>query len=381
MDLDGLRVVDLTTLLPGPYATQLLADMGAAVIKVERPDGGDPARTLSAATGPDVFGAVNRGKQSVTLDLQTDEGRAAFRALAADADVVIEGFRPGVVERLGVDYETVRNYNPDVVYCSLTGFGATGPHRDRAGHDLNYVGMAGLLDTTRSKAGEVAIPGYPVADMAGGLYAVVSILGALLSRELGGGGGEHLDVSMTDAVLALSQAVAADAFEGGDPTGRETALTGQFPFYDVYETADGELVTLAALEPRFFQSFCAAIDRPDLAAKQLAGGDEREALGAAIAEEIGSRTLEECLALGEETMVAPVWTVPEALDSDHVEARDLVWGQESAAGPRVGVPAIASGGFEAEESVPDLGAHTESALRAAGYDEAGIEELRDADVI
>jgi alpha-methylacyl-CoA racemase len=383
MRLSEVTVLDLTTLLPGPYATQLLADMGADVVKVERPGTGDGARAMAAGGGPAVFSAVNRGKRSVTLDLKAEAGRAAFLRLAAAADVVVEGFRPGVVDRLGVDYGAVAERNPDVVYCSLTGFGATGPHRDRAGHDLNYVGMAGLLDMTRAEEdGRPAIPGFPVADMAGGLMAALSVVSALLARELGDGGGEHLDVSMTDAVLSLSQAVAPAAFAGGDPAGRETPLTGQYPCYDVYETADGEHVTLAALEPEFWLAFCEAVGREDLVGEQFSDDPAtRDALRAELADLFASRTREQWEAdLGEEVMVAPVRSLAEALDSDHARERGLV--VEDGPGPRVGFPARSSAGLGGHGGgVPDLGAHAAEVLREHGFDEEEVRRLREDGVI
>jgi crotonobetainyl-CoA:carnitine CoA-transferase CaiB-like acyl-CoA transferase len=385
VQLDGVRVVDLTTLLPGPYATQLLADAGAEVIKVERPGTGDEARAMAAAGAPDVFSAVNRGKRSVALDLSTDGGREAFAAVAADADVVIEGFRPGVVDRLGVDYEAVREYNPGVVYCSLTGYGATGPHRDRAGHDLNYAAMAGLVDATRSRRGDPAIPGVPVADLAGGLFVAFSILGALLSRELGDGTGEYVDVAMTDVLLSFSQPLAADALAGGDPTGRESHLTGRFPCYDLYATADGGHVALAALEPRFWRAFCEAVDRPDLVDRHLSPDPEvRAALRAELDAVFGARPREEWAAFGAdhgEAMVTPVRSVREAVESDHAAARGILRGEDSPAGPRVGFPAIPSGGLDPDETVPELGEHTGDVLRAAGYDDAALDRLRAAGAI
>lgn len=393
MRLDGIRVLDLTRLLPGPYATQLLADMGADVIKVERPGVGDYARAVDAAWESDLFGALNRGKRSVTLDLKTDEGCEAFLGLASESDVVIEGFRPGVVDRLGVSYEEVCERNEQVVYCSLSGFGATGPLRDRVGHDLNYVALAGLLDMTRAtREGRPAIPGFPIADMAGGLFAAFSIVGALLSRELDAGG-EYIDLALTDVVFSFSQAVVGEAFAGADPRARETALTGQYPCYGVYETADGRYVTLAALESAFWEAFCEAIDRPDLVDKHFAEDPEtRDQVREAVADAFRERTRDEWeAALGDEdVMVAPVLTMTEAIEHPHVEARDFVEGTEadtrSLVGrgetPRIGFPARTAHGLGGtDEAVPDLGEHTEEVLREAGYSHEGIEELREADAI
>jgi len=383
MRLTDVTVLDLTRLLPGPYATQLLADLGAEVLKVERPGTGDYARAMATGGGPDVFSAVNRGKQSVTLDLKTDAGREALLDLAAAADVVVEGFRPGVVERLGVGPEAVRERNPGVVYCSLSGFGATGPNRDRAGHDLNYVAMTGLLEMTRAEeGGRPAIPGFPVADMAGGLVGAVSILGALLDRELGDGTGETIDVGLADAVLSLSQAVAPAAFDGGDPRGGTTALTGRYPCYDVYETEDGEYVTLAALEPEFWRAFCEAVDRADLAGKQFAGDPAvRETVREAVADVFAGDTREGWEArLGDaDVMVAPVRSVAEALDSDQARERVVV---DEPAGERVGFPARSSDGLgDHDGTVPDLGEHTEAVLREHGFDDGDLAALREADAL
>lgn len=381
MRLDGVRILDLTRLLPGPYATQLLADAGADVIKVEEPGRGDYARFSGAGDdGPGVFEAVNRGKRSAALDLKSEAGRDAFHRLAADADAVVEGFRPGVTERLGIDYDSVCEHNPDIVYTSLTGYGATGPHRDRAGHDLNYIAMAGLLDMTRpAPDGEPTIPGYQVADMGGGLFAAFATVGALLSRELGGGGGEHVDVSMTDVVASFSQSIAGEALTGGDPRPGETTLTGELPCYDVYETEDGRYVTLGALEPPFFAAFCEAIDRPELASDHLSQDPEvREALRDELAGEFRSRTQAEWEdLLGEGTMTAPVRTPAEALSSSLFRERGLI--EEGGDVPRVSFPAIPSGGLDRQGGEPPgLGEHTEEVLREAGLADDEVAALLDA---
>ncbi|NHN60858.1 MULTISPECIES: CaiB/BaiF CoA-transferase family protein [Halorussus] len=387
MRLDGVRVLDLTRLLPGPYATQLLADAGADVVKVEDPDRGDYAREMGPFTDRDVgamFDSVNRGKRSVAVDLKSEAGREAFYALVESADAVVEQFRPGVVDRLGVDYETLRKHNGELVYCSLSGYGQTGPYADRAGHDLNYVGLAGLLDMTREDAdAPPQIPGYQVADLGGGLFAAFAVVGALASRELGNTGGEYVDVAMSDVVLSFSQSVAYPALTGGNPRPGETELTGGVPWYDVYECADGRYVTLAALEPAFWAAFCEAVGREDLTGKH--GTDDpavREALRDELAALFASRSRERWLeTLGDETMTAPVNTPAEAVEHPQFEARGVVERPDDAP-PRVGFPGRSSAEPEAtDERVPERGQHTDEVLREVGLADADLAALREADAI
>lgn len=388
MRLTGVRILDLSRLLPGPYATQLLADLGADVIKVEDPGMGDYARDLPPTTEQGVgrlFDAVNRGKRSVAIDLKRDRGRDLFYRLATEADVVFEQFRPGVAERLGVDYATVAEHNPDVVYCSLSGYGQTGPYADRVGHDLNYVGVAGLLDMTRESSEEAPrIPGYPIADMAGGLFAAFSIVGALASRALGNTGGEYVDVSMTDVVVSLSQAVTTDALAGEDPRPGETQLTGRDPWYDVYKAADGRYLTLAALEPKFWEAFCSTVDRPDLVDYHLTDDPaERRALREELTDLFAERPRSAWLAdLTEaETMVGPVHTPRELLEDPQLRARGIVI-RPDAAPPRVGFPARSNAAAATtDESVPGHGEHTEGLLRDLGIPSNRIDALRDEGVI
>ena len=389
MDLTGVRVLDLTRLLPGPYATQLLADMNADVVKIEDPEVGDYARSMAPET-PDgvgaIFAAVNDGKRSVAVDLKDDDGRDVFYELVADADVVIEGFRPGVAERLGVDYDSVRERNADVVYCSLSGYGQTGPYRDRVGHDLNYASVAGLVDMTRARAdGPPAIPGYPIGDMAGGVFAAFSVVSALLSRSLGNRAGTFVDVSMTDAVLSFAQPVASAAFAGHDPRPRATELTGKLPCYDVYRTADDRYVSIAALEPKFWQTLCEALAHPELVEHHHAEDDAvREAVRETLAATFRSKTQAEWEdELGDrDVMFAPVRTPTEAIADPHATERGLV--EDDGAGvPRIGFPANASPPIDRESAngLPERGEHTEEVLESAGVDAATIESLRDRDVI
>lgn len=386
MQLDSVRVLDLSRLLPGPYATQLLADAGADVVKVEDTDAGDYARQMPPVTERGVgalFDGVNRGKRSVALDLKSEKGRDAFYRLVEEGDVVFEGFRPGVAERLEIDYETLVEYNEDLVYCSLSGYGQTGPYAERVGHDLNYVGVAGLLDMTREDESMTPqIPGYQIGDLGGGLFAAFSIVGGLLSRELGNGG-EYIDVAMTDVVASFSQAISHEALTGGDPRPGETALTGRFPWYNVYETADGRYLTLAALEPKFWETFCEEVDREDLV--EYHGSEDPAELTAvreALTEVFASRSRDAWLeALSDETMVGPVCTPAEALEHPQLEARGLIERLDDAP-PRIGFPAVGSSIPESrDESIPAHGEHTDELLASVGYDEDERAGLREAGII
>ena len=370
---------------PGCFPVHTLADMGADVVKVEDTGAGDYARHTPPMSDRGVgstFESVNRGKRSVAVDLKSDAGLEVFYQLVEDADVVFEQFRPGVVVRLDIDYETLTRYNADIVYCSLSGYGQTGPYADRVGHDLNYVGLAGLLDMTREdEAMSPQMPGYQIGDLGGGLFAGFGILGGLLSRELGGGG-EYIDVSMTDVVASFSQAIAYQALTGGDPRPGETPLTGEFPWYDIYETADGRYVTLGALEPKFWEAFCTETGREDLLDVHMTDDpDELAALREELAALFASRTREEWLeTLSDKTMTAPVLTPSEALE--HPQIDDRIVRRPEEAPTRVGFPAVGTDiPTPSNESVPGQGEHTDRALREAGYDDETIARLREDDMI
>jgi alpha-methylacyl-CoA racemase len=373
MRLDDVRVLDLTRLLPGPYATQLLADFGADVVKVEDTGAGDYARAMPPYTDRGtgvVFDAVNRGKRSIALDLKSEDGQGAFYRLVETADVVVEGFRPGVTERLGIDYATLSGYNDTLVYCSLSGYGQSGPLSTRAAHDLNYIGVAGLLDMTREDDGErPRIPGYPIGDMAGGLFAGFAIVTALLSRELGGGG-EYLDCTLTDPVVSFSQVVSMLGFDG-DPRPGETPLTGEYPWYDVYAAKEG-YVTIAALEPQFWEAFCAAVDREALLDAHLTEDPaEREALRAELEALFAERTRDEWVdLLGDvDAAVEGVYSPAETLDHPQIASRGYVRDPDEAPS-RVATPLSEP----TDESVPDQGEHTAQLLAEVGVDHADLRE-------
>ncbi|WP_458189659.1 CaiB/BaiF CoA transferase family protein [Haladaptatus sp. NG-WS-4] len=371
MRLDDVCVLDLSRLLPGPYATQLLADLGATVIKVEDPDVGDYARQMGSIgesnTGQ-IFEAVNRGKLSVTLNLKDETAREAFYELVAEADVVFETFRPGVTERLGVDYETLSEVNEELIYVSLTGYGQKSPYADRAGHDLNYAALTGLLDMTRpDEASKPTIPGYPMVDMASGLFSAFSIVSALLARETGSGG-LHVDVAMTDVMLSFSQIFAGPALAGDTPRPGETMLTGKFPCYDVYRTADGRYLTVAALEPKFWQELCSAIDHPELVENHLSDDPAvRSAVRETLETVFASKSLDAWRDEfeGVDTAVGGVHTVTEALSDPQTERRDMVVTGADAP-PRLGFPARSSSVESVPTTVPGHGEHTDSVLRDFG---------------
>lgn len=390
MQLDGVTVLDLTRLVPGNFTTQLLCDLGADVVKVEAPDGGDYGRYLPPETDENVsalFTAANRGKRSVTLNLKAGPDREAFYRLVSRADVLVESFRPGVTERLAIDYDTLTQYNEDIVYCSLSGYGQTGPYRDRPGHDLNYAGVAGLLDMNRPGPGaEPTLPGTQVADLAGGLFAAFTVVGHVAGHARGGDGGDYIDVSMTDVAHTFSLLGALYVMTGTEPRPGETALNGGLPCYDVYATADGRYVTLAALEPKFWRTFCEAVDRPDLVTPHRSDDPaERAALAAELRDLFAARTRAEWEDHfdGTDVPFGVVNTPVEALSDPQLTARELAsTGPEGRSVPHLRFPAKARRTPPADHvEWPRLGEHTEEVLREAGCTAAEISGLDGAEGI
>ncbi|RIV16573.1 CoA transferase [Alicyclobacillaceae bacterium I2511] len=266
--LQGIRVLDFTSLLPGPYAGLRLSDLGAQVVKVE-PPGGDPARYMgdALAGGGVVFLANNRNKGSVVLDMKTPTGREQALALARDADVVLEGFRPQVADRLGIGYVDIKKVNPGVIYCSLTGYGQTGPMSALAGHDLNYMAISGMLSQFTDDRGEPVMPKLQLADLLGGVVASEAILAALVNRQRTGKGC-RLDVAMTDALMGLLNTHTLIHAATGYRWGVEE-LNGHLICYHLYETRDGRTVSLGALETKFWQTFCNEVGHPDWVSAQF----------------------------------------------------------------------------------------------------------------
>jgi alpha-methylacyl-CoA racemase len=381
LPLEGLTVLDLSRLLPGGFCSLLLADFGADVIKVEDTGMGDYIRwsppyyegAADTAKGA-LFLSLNRGKRSIRLNLKSDGGREALLRLVRDADVLLESFRPGVLDRLGVGYERLRLQNPGLVYCAITGYGQDGPNRGRSGHDMNYLGLNGLLGLTGDADGPPVQTAGQIADLGGGaLMAAVGILVALRERERSGEG-QLVDCSMFDGSLSWLAMLAAEAFATGRaPRRGELGLAGRYNCYRPYECADG-WVTLGALEPKFWQAFCEGVGRPDLAEHAFdAPGSASHADVAAIFRE---RTRDEWRAFASEhdCCLEPVLGLDEALESELVAAREMVvdLAQPGATRPvkLLGVPVKLSRtpGDPSRAPGPELGEHTDEVLAAAGYE-------------
>jgi alpha-methylacyl-CoA racemase len=333
--LDGVKVLDLTRLLPGGFCTLLLADFGADVLKVEDPNGGDYIRWMPPYYGGDeerangtasaYFLALNRNKRSVKLNLKEPSDRETLLRLAERHDVLVESFRPGVMDRLGIGYETLRERNPGLVYCAISGYGQDGPLTARSGHDTNYLALAGLLGLTGRRGGPPIQPAGQIADLGGGgLMAAVGILAALHARE-GTGEGQLVDVSMTDGSISwLSMVIARYFCEGKAPGRGELELAGGILCYFPYQAKDGGWVSLGALEPKFWHNWCEGVGRPDLKEKQFEH-PESDA-GREVAEVFKERTRDEwaTFAAEHDCCLEPILDLDETLESDLVRARDMV---------------------------------------------------------
>jgi alpha-methylacyl-CoA racemase len=365
LPLAGIRILDLARLGPGPHSSQILADFGAEIIKVEPPSKG--GRELSM---PRV---IRRNTRSIILNLKNDKGREVFRKLVSAADVVMEGFRPGVARRLGIDYESLRQIKPDIICISLTGFGQDGPYSQIAGHDINYQSLAGILHLTGDRNGPPHIPGNAIADDAGGIAAALGIVVALLAKQRTGVG------QCVDMMMLLN----VDGYieTGVSPRRGETMLTGVFPFYNVYECKDGKYLSVGAIEPWFWENLCRLLGREDFIEPQRPEPEVCEERIEVFRKIFLEKTRDVWVAelMHEDTCVTPIYSLDEVAADPHFRQRgSIVDAEDLGADAKTQVGML----FKMSETpgsirtpAPDVGADIEAVLRELGYDEAEIEAL------
>ncbi len=382
--LSSLKVLDFSTLLPGPFASMMLADMGADVVHVEAPDRPDLTRMTPPLEG-DVSAAhafLNRSKKSITLNLKAEGAADVVKRLVQNYDIVLEQFRPGVMDRLGVGYEALSAANPSLIYCALTGYGQTGPLKDRAGHDNNYLSLAGVMSHSGSATEGPQAQGVQIADVAAGSFcAVIGILAAVQHRNQTGEG-QAVDVSMYDGALALNAFAAAQYFATGESPGYESMMLNGGSHYGYYRTKDNRYMSVGSLEPKFWLGLCDAIGQPELADKLAMPGPAMAPVKAAIAEAFAQKTQEEWCAIFSEydVCVEPVLNMEEAFAHPHAQARNMVAEvprSDGSTSRQAGAP------IKFSKSAPryahigaGLGEHTETVLNDAGFTTDEISALR-----
>lgn len=382
-------MLDLSRLLPGPYGSLLLADLGMEVLKVEDLKMGDYMRKIGLIRKQDsvYFLAINRNKKSMTLNLKTKEGKEIFYKLIHTYDIVLESFRPGVMDRLGIGYKELKRRNPRVILCSISGYGQDGPYRDRSGHDVNYIGLGGILELIGTKDRPV-IPGIPIADLgAGGMMAALAILAAVVHRQKTGEG-QYLDVSMLDGVISWLSLHAGRYFMDEElPQRGDMLLTGRHACYQVYETKDGRFMSLGALELKFWENFCEAIGRKDLAHKQFVEGEEQIRLIEEVRTIFKGRTQKEWVEFfkNADACCEPVLNLEEVFHNPHVLHRQMVRelehpveGKTRQVGNPIKSPQF---NFEIRTPPPRYGEHTIEVLKKIGYSEKEIQHFKEVKAI
>lgn len=391
MALEGIKIIDLTRLGPGPYCTMLLADMGADVIKIEA-GGGRAAQTIEAMDAEveerrRAYNAEGRNKRSIVLNLKMDEAREVFYKLVKDADVVVEEFRPGVLKRLGADYDTISEINPRIILCSITGYGQDGPYAQLPGHDINYLSTAGAQSMIGPRGGPPVMTFNLIGDYSGGgMQAALGITMALIARERTGRG-QHVDSSMTDGIVSLMHGEAAGYFDTGRvPTRGDLLIIGGSPFYGIYETKDGKYVSIAALEPWFYANLCELLGREDLLLYEW-DTTKWDELSAEFREIFRTKTRDEWVELlrRKDVCVAPVYAVDEVFEDPQVVHRKMVVEIDH---PTLGKIKQVGIGIKLSETpgavtriAPKPGQHTDEIMMSLGYTRDGIAELRESGAI
>jgi crotonobetainyl-CoA:carnitine CoA-transferase CaiB-like acyl-CoA transferase len=372
--LEGIKILDLSRLFPGPYCSMILADLGADVLRIED--------RRFAGEGPGMP-TVMRNKRHMTLNLKHPQGKDIFYRLAREGDVILEGFRPGVTARLGIDYESIKKINEKMIYCSVTGYGQDGPYRNMVGHDVNYLSFGGVLGLNGEAGGDPVIPPIQVADMAaGGMNAALGIMGALIARQRTGRG-QYIDISMLDGIVAMLPFPVSLLWGlGQNPRRGDTLLSGRYPCYSVYETREGGFISIGALEPRFWEALCRKLGREDFIPSQYDEGEKREEIFSFLRATFKTKTREEWMEELKDVDVClgKVLSLEETLRDPQVVSRRMV---TDFADPRKGKMRLLSSPLKLSDTPPDIrtapadfGEHTEEVLGELGFNADQIEELK-----
>jgi len=372
--LEGIKILDLSRLFPGPYCSMILADLGADVLRIED--------RRFAGEGPGMP-TVMRNKRHMTLNLKHPQGKDIFYRLAREGDVILEGFRPGVTARLGIDYETIKKINEKMIYCSVTGYGQDGPYRNMVGHDVNYLSFGGVLGLNGEAGGDPVIPPIQVADMAaGGMNAALGIMAALIARQRTGRG-QYIDISMLDGIVAMLPFPASLLWGlGRSPRRGDTLLSGRYPCYSVYGTREGGFISIGALEPRFWEALCRELGREDFIPSQYDEGEKREGMFSFLRATFKTKTREEWMEELKDVDVCfgKVLTLEETLRDPQVVSRGMVTDFEDG---QKGNMRVLSSPLKLSDTPPDIrtapadfGEHTEEVLGELGFNADQIEELK-----
>jgi len=387
--IDGIRILDMAWVGPGPFCATLLGDLGAEIIKIHEPypeRRGGLIKFAFPADSPDFPG--QRNCKTMGIDLKSDVGRGIFNELAQTADVIVESYRPGVVKRLGVDYDTIAKLNPRIVYASLSGYGQDGPYRGIVGHDLNYISIGGLLGMTGTSDGPPVMPGTLVADFAaGGMAAAIGILAALMAREKTGKG-QFVDVSLTDGIVEMLYLwLAPYLIYGVDAKRGDTIFTGHYPWYNVYETKDGKYISVAAFESWFYANLCELLGREDFIEYQFAEGPMKDEIFRTFKQTFLTKTRDEWVEIlrSKDTCFAPVYTLEEVATDPQLLARGMI---TEVPHPTLGsvkqvgsMLKLSDSPFQVRNWSTRFGQHTDEILSDLGYDGARIHSLRQSEVI
>ena len=372
--LEGIKILDLSRLFPGPYCSMILADLGADVLRIED--------RRFAGEGPGMP-TVMRNKRHMTLNLKHPQAKDIFYRLAREGDVILEGFRPGVTARLGIDYESIKKINEKMIYCSVTGYGQDGPYRNMVGHDVNYLSFGGVLGLNGEAGGDPVIPPIQVADMAaGGMNAALGIMAALIARQRTGRG-QYIDISMLDGIVAMLPFPASLLWGlGRSPRRGDTLLSGRYPCYSVYETREGGFISIGALEPRFWEALCRKLGREDFIPSQYDEEEKREEIFSFLRATFKTKTREEWMEELKDVDVClgKVLSLEETLGDPQVVSRGMV---TDFADPRKGKMRLLSSPLKLSDTPPDIrtapadfGEHTEEVLGELGFNADQIEELK-----